>query len=352
MHVLIYGVGGKALYLAAHLSTAGHNIDIVGNKPTATKALRNEGITLTTRQGETKSTQAIKAYDELTDSSGKDYDWIAITAPAYETAPIGYQLLEHLQQPVPIVSFQTGIGHRETLSTILNHEMVGYGTITTLLDQTSTNTVQEIKRGDIYLAPEFAGASTVIKSLSATSTPIHQLNNPQTLEWSTLFTNLIGNATSAIIGKEPSKVLQDTRLFDIEWATLQETLQIMQQANISLTNLTNYPARRLAMLIKHLPRQLLRPILIWFENQRQIQPSLLQELLAAEQKTEAAWLNGAIVSLANSHRTLAPLNHALALTVSDIAAGRVPWETFRDNPEMLLTIIDMTQGLPEGHNPD
>ena len=72
--------------------------------------------------------------------------------------------------------------------------------------------------------------------------------------------------------------------------------------------------------------------------------SLLQELRSGEGKTEAAWLNGAVVFAAHTIEYLAPINHALALSVSDIAAGRVPWEMFRHNPDMVLRAVRMVQG--------
>jgi ketopantoate reductase len=121
----------------------------------------------------------------------------------------------------------------------------------------------------------------------------------------------------------------------------------MDLSGIEVVNLPGAPAKTLATLAKRVPLPLARPLL-----RSQITggrgdklPSLLHALRNGHRRTEAAWLNGAVTKAADDIQRLAPVNHALALIVSDIAAGNAPWEMYRRRPDMLLTSIRVTRGM-------
>lgn len=346
MHILIIGAGGTALYLAHHLALADHNVVIAGDEATAA-AINSSGITILAQNGNTSHTKRITAHPKLdTALHQNQYDWIALCAPAYDTPFIGYQIAEHLPTPTPIVSFQTGIGNEVTLRSILRHDRIVAGTVTTITRQIEAGTFTEHRNGSVCLAADSPASSVITTAFKRTTLDIAQVPDTQSLKWSKLITDLVGNATAAILDLPITEVLRDTRLFDIEWAALREALFLLDYSEVPLVNLPGAPARTLGALTHHLPRQLLRPLLLWHKQRRgHSTPSLRAALQADKRQTEAAWLNGAVVHLAESQERLAPINHALALTVSDIAAGRVPWDMYRHRPEMLITTIRMAQGL-------
>jgi ketopantoate reductase len=121
----------------------------------------------------------------------------------------------------------------------------------------------------------------------------------------------------------------------------------MQLKNISAVDLPQARVGRLLGAAARMPRPFFRRLV-----RKQIEavrgdalPSLLTGLRAGARRTEAAWLNGGIAQAARSIERLAPLNHALALIVSDIAAGRVTWGTYRGKPEMLLASVRVAEGM-------
>lgn len=339
MKVLIYGGSAEGCYLAARLAQAGHGVTIAG----AGKAAPGGELKLCGRRGKLEIVPGVEYVVDVHEAlANGGYDWIALALPAYETASAGEVLVQHLRQPVPVVTFQRGTGHTATLQTILGHGDVIAGAITAVVARSGANAVEIVREGGICLGGSAPSAGRIRDALASIGVEVVHLPDVATLEWSKLFVDLIGNALSAMLDEPPREVFKDYHLFDVEWAALNEALWTLEQRGITLTDLPGAPARTLAGRIRRLPRQLTRLLLIRQVND---QPSsLLQELRSGEGKTEAAWLNGAVVFAAHTIEYLAPINHALALSVSDIAAGRVPWEMFRHNPDMVLRAVRMVQG--------
>src|SRR5690606_15513386 len=132
-------------------------------------------------------------------------------------------------------------------------------------------------------------------------------------EWSKLFVDLIGNALSAMLDEPPREVFKDYRLFDVEWAALNEALWTLEQRGITLTDLPGAPARTLDGRIRRLPRQLTRLLLI---RQVNVQTSsLLQEMRTGERETGDERLGGAVVFASHTIEYVTPINHEKGLTV-------------------------------------
>jgi hypothetical protein len=73
-------------------------------------------------------------------------------------------------------------------------------------------------------------------------------------------------------------------------------------------------------------------------------PGLRVELTRGIPHSEAAYLNGAIAIYAQDLKWLAPVNHALALALQDIADGRALWAQFQRNPRMIEALIGVAAG--------
>jgi ketopantoate reductase len=159
--------------------------------------------------------------------------------------------------------------------------------------------------------------------------------------------DVIANATVAILDMPAREVFRSARLLNVEVAALLEALAILRLQGVEIVNLPRAPARTLTRLVERLPRTFLPPILRqlgYGQRGSQTMSSLHTDIALGRKRTEVAWLNGAIVQATEGMRRVAPINHALALIVSDIASGRVAWEMYRHKPEALLTAVRTTRG--------
>ncbi len=347
MRVLIYGAGAVGCYLGGHLALAGHEVTLLG-RASLVQAVSSNGLTLQCADGPLviRNLHAVDTLSQALSEHGP-YDWIAFTMKSYDTLTAIQELMAHLAEPPPVVSFQNGVGNEEMLRSAFGAERVVAGALTTPVAVLTPGTVTELRRRGIAIASDSPAAGVVEAALRQTSLALQVVRSSEALKWSKLLLNMVGNAVPAILDMPPADVFGDPRLFAIERAALLEALWIMDLKHIRVINLPGVPVKALTTLARWAPHGLLRLIL-----RQQVKrgrgeklPSLLTALRAGLRRTEVAWLNGAVVQAADSLGRLAPVNHALALTVSDITAGRVPWETYRRNPDMLLTAIHMVQGM-------
>ena len=349
MRILIYGAGAVGCYIGGHLALAGHDITLLGRSRLA-EAITTSGLTLQSG-GIKQSISSISVKTNLQDafSSEVAYDIIAFTMKAYDAAPAAADLQPFLLTLPPIISFQNGVGSEDSLRMLFGPERIVSGTLLTAVSMPEPGTIIEEKQRGIALADDVPAAKSALEALSQTALNISALPDSRSLKWSKLLLNMLGNATSAILDMPLSAIYADPRLFAIERAAFIEALHILELQDIKLYDLPGTPVRLLASIMRWFPPVISRPLLKQkvARGRGEKPPSLLLALRASSRKTEAAWLNGAVAGAAKQLGRAAPINHALALTVSDIAAGRVPWDMYRQNPDMLLTTIRAAQGPQE-----
>lgn len=347
MNILIYGAGAIGSFIGGHLALAGHDVTLLGRAPLA-EAVQTRGLRLALANGEQHELrQGVRAATSLAEAvgGGGRYDWIAFTMKAYDTIPALHDILANIPEPPPVVSFQNGVGNEDTIAEALGRERAVAATVTTPVSVVEPGSVVEEKQRGVALAIDCPAAAAVLESLNATALTVDTVDDRDSLKWSKLLLNMTANALPAILDMLPAEVFSEPDLFNIEWAALREALWVMEMRGVRLINLPGAPARTLGLAAQSIPRPLLRPLLKWqvAGGRGDKLPSLLGAMRAGRRRTEVAWLNGAVAQAAKSKNRLAPINHVLALTLSDIAAGRVPWDVYHHNPEMLFTALRIAQ---------
>ena len=92
---------------------------------------------------------------------------------------------------------------------------------------------------------------------------------------------------------------------------------------------------RLAVMVRWLPKFLLKNIL----KAQASYPTLKDDLVNETGRSDAAYINGAIAHAGYDAGISTPINHALAVTLTDIAEKRASWSQFKGNLTQLATII-------------
>lgn len=349
MQILVVGAGAVGCYVGGRLAEAGHTVTLIG-RDRVTRAIRENGLVIRSSRelGRDRIIKNLSLAGSITEAF-KDhprFDIALFTMKAYDTAAAVQEWQEQDGPKIPIVCLQNGIGNEETIDELIGPGTAVAATMTTAVSMEQPGMVTEETQRGIALAADSPGYPTASAAFSNLSIAVRTIPSGASLKWSKLPLNLVGNATSAILDMSPAQIMRDRRLFAIEIQALRESLWIMELKGVTTTNLPGAPAATLAWLIRSLPPIILQPLLrAQFGSARGDKlPSLALALRSGARRTEVAWLNGAVAQAAKTMSHRAPINHALALLVSDIASGRIPWEMYRHKPDVLLAATHAAQG--------
>jgi 2-dehydropantoate 2-reductase len=347
MRILIYGAGAVGALLGGYLSLGGHEVTLLGRERLV-EAVSRRGLHLRLASGE-HVLDRVQAVSSVADAfaNGAIYDWIAFTMKTYDVVPACFEIEQSLAgRGIPVVSFQNGIGSAASLRAAFGDAHVVSATLTTPASMPEPGLVIEERARGMAVAADSPAAQLVIESFRTTPLPVTEVLSEDSLVWSKLLLNLLANAVPAILDMPPGAVFADPALFQIEMEALREAIAIARMKNVRIVNLPGAPARTLVQASQWLPNAALQPLLRArvAQGRGAKMPSLQAALHAGQRRTEVAWLNGAVVSAADSLKRYAPVNHGLALTLSDIVAGRAPWESFRGQPQMLMAAVRAVRG--------
>jgi 2-dehydropantoate 2-reductase len=351
VQILIVGAGAVGCYIGGQLARAGHRVTLVG-RGHVTRAIQARGLKIQSFRGPSGAfvVKDIGTSETLADAirQNPSLDLAIFTMKAYDAAPAAQDWALSDGPQIPVLCMQNGIGSEESVAEILGPDRVAIGTMTTAVSMPEPGMVMEETWRGIALAIDSLAYPVAAQAFSSTTLKIKAVKTAASLKWSKLLLNMIGNATSAVLDMPPAAIMGDKALFKVEIDALREALAIMRLQNIPAVNLPGAPAAVLASLLRVMPLPILQPLLrARFTSARGDKlPSLAVALRGAQKRTEVAWLNGAVAMSAQKLSRRAPINHALALLVSDIASGRIPWSMYRHKPDVLLAAVHAAQGNP------
>jgi 2-dehydropantoate 2-reductase len=160
------------------------------------------------------------------------------------------------------------------------------------------------------------------------------------MKWSKMLTNLLANASSAILDMTPAEIFAHPGLYKLEIAQLREALAVMQAQHIQVVDLPGTPVRLLAWIIRSLPLSISRPLLARAVGGGRggKMPSFHIDLHGGRGQSEVDYLNGAVVRFGERTGVPTPVNRLLNETLLRLTRGEIPLEQFSRQPEKLLEL--------------
>jgi 2-dehydropantoate 2-reductase len=162
------------------------------------------------------------------------------------------------------------------------------------------------------------------------------------MKWSKMLTNLLSNATSAILDLTAREVFAHPGLYRVEMEQLREALRVMDRLGLKAVDLPGTPVRLLAFAARYLPPGLSRPLMrkAVGGGRGGKMPSFHIDLYGSRKVTEVEFLHGAVARHAEENGLAAPVNRALADTLTALSLGKLDQAHFARRPERLLEIMD------------
>ena len=337
---LLFGAGAVGSLLGARLAATGSEVTLVG-RPPHVEAVAREGLR-TMLAGKVSSQNVRAARQSLPEAAGP-FDFVFLTVKGYDTVDAVEQLAPILRPGVILGSFQNGIGNEETIATALPDQALLAGSLTLPVSLDEPGLVhQHSRRGGVALAPVSpeVNVGPLVRKLRQAGLKARRYSDFRSMKWSKLLLNILGNAQSAILDLPPSHVFADSELFGYERAAFREAVAVMDRMRLPVAPLPGFPVPTLARVMK-LPRlaaqMILEPRIGGARGSKM--PSLWWDLSRGRGRTEAAYLNGAVVDAGRLQGVPTPVNSVLWALLEKVTKNPAEWERYRRRPDRLKELL-------------
>lgn len=334
---LCVGAGAIGAYIGGSLLLTGQRVVFLV-RPATAERLRSFGLRLNLKEAfhEIRSLEIATTLEEALTLG--PYDMGIIAVKAFDVPNLAQSLAPYRAALPPVICLQNGVESESILAEALGWEKIIPASLTSAVSRTAGNDIALERLRGLAIAGEHKRIPPLIAILNAAGLKARYLEDPQAMKWSKLLTNLLLNASSAILNMSPAEILAHPGLYVMELKQIREALAIMRAQKIPLINLPGAPVRWMIMAMERLPTFLSRPLLAPFLSRGRglKMPSLHIDLHQGRGQTEVDYLNGAVVRFGKRLDIPTPVNRVLNETLIAMHAGRIPLETFDHRPQSLL----------------
>lgn len=336
---LVFGAGAIGTYVGGSLALSGERVVFL-ERPQAVAELRRRGLRLKV-DGTVRTIPPPTIVGSLDEAlANGPFDAAILAVKSYDTAAV-VETVQHLAADMPpVLSLQNGVENEGTLAQALGAEKVIAGTVTTAIGRSETGDVFVERLRGVGIAGPHPRASELVAAFNRANLQAQWFEDAQAMKWSKMLTNLLANATSAILDLTPAQIFDHPGLYRLEAAQIREALAVMKAHHCSVVNLPGTPVRLLAAIISRLPDSLSRPLIARAVGGGRggKMPSFHIDLHLGRKQSEVAYLNGAVVRFAERAGLSAPTNRLLTEVLMGLACGDRPIEEFRHQPDRLIAL--------------
>lgn len=339
LNILVFGAGAIGAYIGGSLALDGHSAVFL-ERPEVSAELGQRGLRLKLSESQ-KIIQNIPVVSTLEEALFfGPFDVAVFALKSFDTRTVLESLKPHSAALPPILCLSNGVENESTLALSLGQEKVIAGTVTSAVGrQAAGDIILERLRG-MGVAAGHPLSERLVSALDKAGLNARLFNDAASMKWSKLLTNLLANASSAILDMSPAEIFSIPGLYSLELHQLREALEVMHLKGIKVVNLPSTPVRLLAFAVDWLPPRLSRPFL-----KRAVgggrggkMPSLYIDLHSGRGQSEVDFLNGAVVRLGNSLNVPTPINRLLNDTLLALVKNEIPKEAFSRHPEKFLQL--------------
>ena len=337
MKVLVFGAGAIGTYIGGSLALAGARVVFI-ERPDVAVGFLECGMRLVF-QGIERLIPDPQVTESLKQALALGpYDVAIFALKSNDTQSALEGMKPYLAQLPPLLCLQNGVDNEPALSAVLSSQNVIPGTVTSAVGRRSAGDIILEKYRGMGLADGHPLSQQLTNELNNAGLNAHLFQNGLDMKWSKMLTNLLANATSAILDMTPVEIFADPRLYRLEVRQLREALQVMKSLGFTPVNLPGVPVRMLVFAIQNLPLVISRPLLrrsVGAGRGAKL-PSFHIDLYSRRGTSEVDYLNGAVFRHGKRQGIPTPVNRLLNETLLALTTGEISLQVYAHNPEALL----------------
>jgi 2-dehydropantoate 2-reductase len=341
LRLLSIGAGAIGTYIGGSLALHGHRVVFVERSEVAEK-LRSTGLKLNLSGKDNHLADPV-VLDSMEEAlAAHRFDAALFALKSFDTpAFLNSLTLDELEMP-PILCLSNGVGNEPAIAEALGEDKVIAGTVTTAIGCPGAGQVVLEKLRGVGVADEGELSERLVKAMDGAGLQARLYHDATDMKWSKLLTNLLANASSAILDMSPAEIFAHPGTYRLEIRQLREAMKVMAVQGIDMVDLPGIPVRLLSMVVRRMPLAVSRPIL-----RRKVgagrggkMPSFHIDLHGGRGRSEVDFLNGAVVRAGESAGVKTPVNRLLNRTLLALTRGDIPLDHYRGQPERLLAELN------------
>lgn len=348
LKLLCFGAGALGTYIGGSLALAGEQVVFL-EQPEVVQDLRRRGLRLDLTRDERRQSReaAIVGPAALAFAGSLEealrfgpFDAALYALKSFDTETALERMRPFAASLPPICCFSNGVDNEPALADLLGPSRVIPATVTTAIGRHGAGNIVLEKLRGVGIATTQPTSSSLLDAANAAFLNGRPFSNAAAMKWSKMLTNLIANATSAILDMTPAEVFSHPGLFRLEVGMMRECLAVMRAQHIPVVDLPGVPVRGLALALR-LPPWISRPVLARAagSGRGSKMPSFHIDLHSGRGKSEVEYLNGAVVRAGRRLGVPTPINELLTDTLVKLTRGTPTPEQFARQPERLLAAL-------------
>jgi 2-dehydropantoate 2-reductase len=342
---LCVGTGAIGTYIGGSLVLAGHSVVFLERAGIADE-VRQRGLRLKLGGSEHQvyNPIVVETIGEALETGA--YDVALLAVKSFDTAEFIKSIEPYISTFPPVLCLQNGVENESLLADVLGHDRVIAATVTSAVGRRAAGDIVLERLRGVGIAYGHPLSQKLAEAMAEAGLRAHLYKRADCMKWSKMLTNLMGNATAAILDMTPAEVFADRFGGWIELVQLREALAVMRAMNIPVTDLPATPVRTMSWAVRLLPAFVSRRLL-----QRGVgkgrgakMPSLHIDLHNGRGKSEVVYLNGAVARFGERVKVATPINRILTDVLISMTEKRIPLGQFARRPDRLWKYITDQMG--------
>lgn len=339
LRILSFGAGAIGTYIGGSLAHAGHTVIFLERAEVAAE-LRLRGLRLNIGGEEIHLPSPHLAASIEEALSQGPFDAAIFALKSFDTLTALESLRAHVAALPPFLCLQNGVENEPALEAVLGIEKVIHGTVTSAIGRRAAGDIILERLRGMGVANVHPIAPILALALSGAGLNARLYPRAADMKWSKMLTNILANATSAILDMPPAEILAHPGLYRLEIAQLCEALAVMRAQGIGVVDLPATPVRLLAFGARCLPLSLSQPLMRRGAGKGRgaKMPSFHIDLHSGRGQSEVDYLNGAVARFGERLGIPTPANRLLTETLLALTTGKLERASFAHQPEKLLAL--------------
>jgi len=335
---LVFGAGAIGTYVGGSLLLQGHKVVFLDQPEAATEILEN-GLKLNLHGQENRIIHPV-IYTTLPGAfSHTSFDIAVFALKSYDTQSFLEVMKPFADHIPPVLCLQNGVENEPAIESAIGTEKVIAGTVTSAIRRRAPGDILLERLRGMGISDTHSLSNKIVPLLTEAGLNAKLYSSATSMKWSKMLTNLLANASSAILDMPPIEILGHPDLYRVEITQLREATAVMRAHNIPIIDLPGTPIRLFAWAIDSLPLWLSRIFLtrIAGKGRGKKMPSFHIDLYSGSRQSEVDYLNGAVVRFGEQRGVPTPVNRWLNQTLLDLTLDNLSLDSYTRQPEKYIT---------------